>query len=232
MPSPAESRALAPLLDSTLLHPSATEDAIEALCSEARRLGFAAVCVNGCYVATCARLLAGSGVGVAAVVGFPLGAMARDAKVAEARIALADGASELDVVINLGALCSGRDRRVTEDLRGVVREAHGSGALLKVILECSLLDDETKRRACRLACDAGVDFVKTSTGFGGGGATVADVRLLARAVAGCGREVRVKAAGGIRTAEEARAMVGAGASRIGTSSAATIALADAASRGS
>lgn len=204
---------LARTIDHTWLKPDATATQIEALCREAIRYGFHAVCVNSYWVPLAAERLRGSGVKVAAVVGFPLGAGLTAAKAAEAREAVKAGASELDMVLNVGALKSGRPDDVRRDIRAVVEAA--DGALVKVILETGLLTGEEKVAACRLAVEAGAHFVKTSTGFGPGGATVEDVALLRRTV---GPRVGVKASGGIRDAEAARRMLAAGASRLGTSS--------------
>jgi deoxyribose-phosphate aldolase len=204
---------LARTIDHTVLEADATADRIERLCDEARRHGFAAVCVNPCWVSLCVRLLQGSPVAVCTVVGFPLGANESATKADEARRAIAAGATEVDMVLNLGALKAGDHVAVQADIAAV--RAASAGATLKVILECALLTDAEKADACRLAVDAGADFVKTSTGFASGGATVADVMLM-RAVVGpqCG----VKAAGGIRDRAAALAMLAAGADRLGTSS--------------
>ncbi|HSN89816.1 MAG TPA: deoxyribose-phosphate aldolase [Anaeromyxobacteraceae bacterium] len=202
---------LAPYLDHTLLASGASRADLERLCDEARRHGFAAVCVHGDAVADAKRLLRGSGVLAAAVVDFPRGEGATAARVAEAVEAVRAGADEIDLVAPLPALLSGRAERVLEDLRAVVRAA---AVPVKVILETSRLDRDGKVVAAALARCAGAAFVKTSTGFGGGGATVEDVALL-RAVVGDG--MGVKASGGIRTAADARAMIVAGASRIGSS---------------
>lgn len=210
-------RSLARLLDHTLLKPDATGAEIERLCGEARRLGFATVCVHPSWVELCVRLLEGSGVGVCAVVGFPLGATTSAVKAAEAREAAANGARELDMVLHLGALKSGDDAAVLEDIRAV--RAAVPGRTLKVILETGLLSREEKVRACLLAREAGADFVKTSTGFGPGGATVEDVRLLRETV---GPRMGVKASGGIRDAAAAAAMIAAGATRLGTSASVAI----------
>jgi deoxyribose-phosphate aldolase len=204
---------LAPLIDHTLLKPDASRPDIERLCEEARAYGFAAVCVNPVWVRLAARLLARTAVRVASVVAFPLGAQTPAGKAREARALRAEGAHELDMVLNLGALKDGDDAGVVREIEGVVRAA-GPGAVVKVILETCYLTRAEKIRACRLARSAGARFVKTSTGFGPGGATVEDVRLLRRSV---GPRVGVKAAGGIRDLRTARAMVRAGASRIGTS---------------
>ncbi len=200
-------------IDHTLLRPEATREQIDALLREAREYNFYAVCVNGCWTSLCASELAGTGIGVATVVGFPLGAMASRIKAAEAEAAVADGASELDMVINVGALKDGDLDRVRDDIRSVTRVT-GSERITKVIIETALLTDDEKLLACRIAEEAGADFVKTSTGFFGGGATVADVELMRKAV---GSHVRVKASGGIRDREQAAAMIRAGAARLGTS---------------
>ncbi len=205
---------LAPLIEHTLLKPDAARADVERLCGEAVRFGFAAVCVNSAHVAACARLLRGSRVRVCVTVGFPLGAQLPEVKAYEARRAVEEGASEVDMVMNLGTLKSGDDALVEADIRGVVRAA-GPGAAVKVILETALLTREEKVRAALIARAAGAAFVKTSTGFGPGGATVEDVRLLRETV---GPDMGVKASGGIRTRREAEAMVAAGANRIGTSS--------------
>jgi deoxyribose-phosphate aldolase len=212
-------RSIAALIDHTILKPEATRADIVRLCTEARQFGFASVCVNGCWVPLAASELAGSPVKVCTVIGFPLGAASTPAKRAEAEIALRDRATELDMVLNTGALRSGDTDAVTFDIAAVVRVAHASGALVKVILETCLLSDEQKITACRLAVDAGADFVKTSTGFGSGGATEADVSLLRRTV---GPHTGVKASGGIRTLDQLRAMIAAGATRIGASASVSI----------
>ena len=204
---------LAACIDHTLLKPDATDDQIRALCAEAATAGFASACVNPCHVPLVAACLAGSPVKTCAVVGFPLGASASRTKAAEAALAVEQGAAEVDMVLNVGWLKSGRSADVAADIRAVVRAS--AGALVKVILECCFLTDEEKRDACRLAVAAGAHFVKTSTGFGSGGATAADVRLMREAV---GPEIGVKASGGIRTLADALAMLEAGASRIGASS--------------
>ena len=201
-------------IDHTLLKPDATAKDIEQLCREAAEWKFATVCVNPTWVALAARLLGGTGVGVCSVVGFPLGATTPDVKQFETRRAIFDGASEIDMVINVGALKSGDVRLVTDDIRGVVSACHASGAGSKVIIETALLNDEEKVTACTLAKAAGADFVKTSTGFGPGGATAGDVALMRRVV---GDEMGVKASGGVRDLEQLKAMVAAGATRIGAS---------------
>jgi len=206
-------RELAAAIDHTLLAAEATAADVERLCAEAREHGFAAVCVNGLWVARVARALAGSAVAACSVVAFPLGAMEPRAKRAEAERALDDGAREVDAVIALGALLGGDDALVARDLAGLAEACHARSARLKVILECTRLDEATKRRAARLALEAGADFLKTSTGTAGG-ATLADVRLLVELAGG---RARVKASGGIRDAAAAQAMLAAGASRLGTS---------------
>jgi deoxyribose-phosphate aldolase len=205
---------VARMIDHTLLKPDATPDQVAQLCSEARERGFASVCVNPVWVKLCAQLLQGSPVKVCTVVGFPLGATVPEVKVYETRSALENGATEIDMVINIGALKSRDLDSVERDVRGVVEAAHAGGAIVKVIIEAVLLTDEEITAACLLIKQAGADFVKTSTGFAGGGATVHDVELMRRTV---GAEMGVKAAGGIRTYEDAEKMIKAGATRIGTS---------------
>lgn len=205
---------LAKYIDHTLLKPDATPTEIEKLCNEAREYGFAAVCVNPPFTKLCADLLRGTNVAVAVVVGFPLGAHTTATKVFETEQAIVDGATEIDMVINIGALKSKRDDFVREDIRNVVESAHRLCAIVKVIIEAAVLNDEEKVRACRVAKEAGADFVKTSTGFGPGGATVHDVELMRRTV---GPEMGVKAAGGVKTLEQAEQMIAAGATRIGAS---------------
>jgi deoxyribose-phosphate aldolase len=204
-------------VDHTLLKPNATQEEVGKLCEEARAYCFASVCVNPSYVALSAKLLAGSGVKVCTVVGFPLGSTTPTVKAIEARDAIANGADEIDMVINVGALKSGNDAIVFDDIKAV-REAT-RGKLLKVILETSLLSQEEKVRACAMSKKAGADFVKTSTGFGGGGATVEDIALMRQAV---GPLMGVKASGGIRDAKAAEAMIKAGATRLGTSASVAI----------
>jgi deoxyribose-phosphate aldolase len=201
-------------IDHTLLKPDATAKDIEQLCKEAAEWKFATVCINPTWVALAAQKLRGTQVGVCTVVGFPLGATTPDVKQFETRRAIFDGASEIDMVINVGALKSGDVRLVTDDIRGVVSACHSAGAGSKVIIETALLTDEEKITACTLAKAAGADFVKTSTGFGPGGATVADIALMRRVV---GDEMGVKASGGVRDLEQMKAMVAAGATRIGAS---------------
>ncbi len=210
---------IAALIDHTLLKPDATRDQIRAACREALRYGFAAVCVNPAWVPLCADELAGSPVKVATVVGFPLGAAMTEVKMHETEAALRCGAREIDMVLQIGALRSGEYDVVKSEIQSVVELAHGAGALIKVILEAALLDDQQKAVACTLAKFAGADYVKTSTGVAAGGATAHDVALMRATV---GTEMGVKAAGGIRTLEDLRAMLRAGANRIGTSAGAAI----------
>lgn len=205
--------SLAKTIDHTLLKAAATEAQVRQLCAEARACGFASVCVNPVWVPLCARELAGSGVLVCTVIGFPLGANRAETKAAEARLAVDQGASEVDMVMNLGAAKAGDWPGVEADIRAVV-EAAGD-APVKVILETCCLTEEEKIQACRAAERAGARFVKTSTGFGTGGATVEDIRLMRRTV---GDRLQVKASGGVRTCGDALAMLEAGADRIGASS--------------
>jgi deoxyribose-phosphate aldolase len=208
---------LAKYIDHTLLKPDASEEAVLKLCAEARDFGFASVCVNGSFTELVARELKGSGVKTCVVVGFPLGAGTSAAKAFETADAVSRGAEEIDMVISVGRLRSGETAAVREDIRAVVQAAEG--ALVKVIIETCLLTDEQKELACRLAEEAGAHFVKTSTGFSTGGATVEDVALMRRVV---GDRLGVKASGGIRTREDAERMIAAGASRIGASASVTI----------
>ncbi len=207
-------RELAATIDHTLLKAEATEADVRALCGEAATHGFKSVCVNSCWVPLAVSELAGTAVLVCTVVGFPLGAMAAAAKEAEAVIALSDGAREIDMVMNIGQLKSANYAAVGRDIATVEEQCGKAGAGLKVILETSLLTQEEKIAACRLARGAGAQFVKTSTGFGPGGATVEDVELMRRTV---GAEMGVKASGGIRSYEDAMRMIAAGANRIGAS---------------
>jgi deoxyribose-phosphate aldolase len=207
---------IAGLIDHTLLKPEATATDIERLCREAMEFGFWSVCVNPFNVRQAAMCLKGSTVKVCTVVGFPLGANLTETKVYETRFALRDGASEIDMVLNVGALKAGDDSVVRSDIQTVVQACREGHALCKVILETGLLTDIEKTGACQLCVEAGANFVKTSTGFGTGGATVADVALLARLVKPHG--LSVKAAGGIRSLADLRKMVAAGATRIGTGS--------------
>lgn len=201
------------LIDHTLLRADAKPSDIVKLCAEAKEYDFMSVCVNPGYVSLAALELAESDVAVCTVVGFPLGATTSESKALEATIAVEDGATEVDMVINVGKLKAGLDLDVFTDIRGV-KNAVGADIILKVIIETSLLTDEEKVRACLLAKKAGADFVKTSTGFSTGGATVVDVKLMREAV---GTEIGVKASGGVRTLADLEAMVKAGANRIGTS---------------
>jgi deoxyribose-phosphate aldolase len=207
-------RDLARYIDHTLLKPDATEAEIDRLCDEAREFGFAAVCVNPTWVRRCAQRLRGTGVRVASVVGFPFGAGTTEVKAMETRRAIRDGAREIDMVINVGALKSGDEELVRRDVEKVADACREAGALCKVIIEAALLTDEEKVVASHLAKLAKADYVKTSTGFGPGGATVHDVLLMRETV---GPKLGVKAAGGIRSAEDAREMIAAGATRIGAS---------------
>jgi deoxyribose-phosphate aldolase len=212
-------KSLAAMIDHTVLAPDATYQRLDNLCKEALESGFAAVCVNPCHVDRCARTLGGSGVKVATVVGFPLGATLPQVKVYEALEAIALGAVEIDMVINIGALKAKDLNAVQADIAGVVQACHAHSALCKVIIEACLLTDAEKINVCQLAQAAGAEFVKTSTGFSTGGATVADVHLMRQTV---GPRLGVKAAGGIRTLEMAEAMIAAGATRLGTSAGAKI----------
>jgi deoxyribose-phosphate aldolase len=206
--------SVAHMIDHTILKPDATQDEIAQLCYEARKFNFAAVCVNPTYVKLCSDLLAGSDVKVCVVVGFPLGATPTDGKVFETQQAIREGATEVDMVINVGALKSRDYELVERDIASVARACHADNAILKVIIESALLTDEEKVVACQLSKVAGADFVKTSTGFGPGGATVEDVALMRRVV---GPAMGVKASGGIRTYEDAQKMIAAGANRLGAS---------------
>jgi len=206
--------AIASLIDHTILKPEATRDDLVKVCREARQYHFASVCVNPYWVPLVRAELAGSPVRICTVVGFPLGATSTEAKVAETGVALRAGAQEIDMVINIGALRSGDNEAVQSDIRQVVRVAHEAKAIVKVILETALLDDNQKATACTLSKLAGADFVKTSTGFGPSGATAHDVALMRGVV---GPEMGIKAAGGIRTLADLQAMTAAGATRIGAS---------------
>ena len=206
--------SVAALIDHTLLKPDATRQEIDELCREAAQFGFATVCVNPTWVAHAARRLSGTSTGVCSVVGFPFGATTADVKAYETRRAIFDGAREIDMVINIGALKSGDLRTVERDIEGVAASCRECGALSKVIIEAALLSDDEKITACTLAKAAGADYVKTSTGFGPGGATAADVALMRRVV---GAEMGVKAAGGVRDLGALEQMVAAGATRVGAS---------------
>ncbi len=213
--APETENGIAAMIDHTLLKPDATEEQIVALCDEAAEYNFGAVCVNSYWVNTCVEALEDTDVKVAAVVGFPLGAMSTEAKVFETVDAILQGATEIDMVLNVGELKADELANVAEDIRQVVRAAHDYDVIVKVIIETCLLTEEQKVKACLIAKAMGADFVKTSTGFAGGGATLEDVRLM-RAVVG--PEVGVKASGGVRSLADAKAMIEAGATRIGTSS--------------
>lgn len=210
----ATSRDWASFVDHTLLKAEASESDIKKLCDEAAQYKFASVCVNPHWVKRSAEFLRGSGVPVCTVIGFPLGANATDTKVYETRRAIFDGAGEVDMVINIGALKSGDDCTVERDIHQVAEAAHEFGAICKVIIETALLTDDEKVRACLAAKHAGADFVKTSTGFSKGGATVEDIALMRRTV---GADLGVKASGGVKSLDDARAMIQAGATRIGAS---------------
>jgi deoxyribose-phosphate aldolase len=205
---------IAALIDHTLLKPEATKQQIEALCQEAKEYQFASVCVNPTWVSTAAALLQGSGVMVCTVIGFPLGATTSETKAFETKNAIENGANEVDMVINIGALKDHNDELVEKDIRAVVDAAKGK-AHTKVIIETILLTQEEKIRACELSLKAGADFVKTSTGFSTGGATVEDIALMRKTV---GPDMGVKASGGVRSTEDVQKMIEAGATRIGASS--------------
>ena len=209
---PSSPGDVARMIDHTLLKPTTTRAQIVKLCQEAREYGFASVCVNTTWIRLAAQELRGTQVMPIAVVGFPLGAMVTSSKAAETRQAIADGAQEIDMVINIGALKGGDHDKVYDDIRAVVEAA--SGRPVKVILEMNMLNREEKIAGCAICKAAGAHFVKTSTGFGGGGATIADVELMRSVV---GPDMGVKASGGVRTADDVRAMVLAGATRIGAS---------------
>ncbi len=213
-PESEAARQVARYIDHTLLKPDATRDEILKICEEGARFGFASVCINPIWVREAACALRGSGVKVCTVIGFPLGANTPDTKSFEARRAIFDGASELDMVINIGALKSGDYDLALRDIAGVVEVAHEVGYICKVIIETALLTDGEKIRACTLSKEAGADFVKTSTGFSKGGATVADIALMRRVVGG---EMGVKASGGVKDLKQAQDMIRAGATRIGAS---------------
>ena len=211
-----EIKNIASVIDHTLLKPEATEEDIRKLCEEAKKYGFAAVCVNPSYVRLASQCLISTPVNVCTVAGFPLGANLSEIKVREARQAIDDGAGEIDMVINIGALKSGNFELVYNEIKAVADICHEKDVLLKVIIETALLLREEKIKACRLVSQARGDFVKTSTGFGPGGATIHDVVLISEALKGS--SVGIKAAGGIRTYQDAIKMIEAGATRIGTSS--------------
>src|SRR5579871_2050080 len=206
--------AIAALIDHTLLRPDATAADIRKLCEEARQYSFASVCVNPYWVPLAASALAGSSVKVCTVVGFPLGANSTAIKVAETKEAVQAGALEIDMVLNIGELRGGNHDAVRQDIQAVTSAAHQGNAIVKVIIETALLDDQQKAVACALAKSAGAEFVKTSTGFSTHGATTHDVALMRKTV---GPDMGVKASGGIRTLEDLKNMVSAGATRIGAS---------------
>ena len=203
---------LAAMIDHTLLKPEATPAEIKKLCEEAKQYGFATVCINSCYVSLAAKLLKGSKVKPIAVIGFPLGAMSTAAKVFETKQAIKDGAREIDMVINIGWLKAGETKKTLEDIRSIVKACRKKP--LKVILETAKLNEAEKIQACKLSKKAGAAFVKTCTGFGGGGATVEDIRLMRATV---GPKMGVKASGGIRSRADALQLIEAGATRLGTS---------------
>ncbi len=213
-PKPLARAALAAMIDHTLLKPEATPTMVDQLCAEAAEYRFASVCVNPVYVARCAAALTGAGVAVCSVAGFPLGTNVTEIKALEAERAIEDGATEVDIVMNVGALKAADYALVHDDIAAVAKVCADGGAMLKVILETCLLTDEEKVKACELSVEAGADFVKTSTGFSTGGATVEDIALMRKTV---GPEIGVKASGGVRTFEDAEAMVKAGATRLGAS---------------
>ena len=206
--------ALARMIDHTLLKPDATQKEIEKLCAEAKHYRFASVCINPSYVKMCASLLRDTDVKVCTVIGFPLGATSSASKAFETDHAIKDGAREVDMVINIGMLKSGEYDYIKEDILSVVSTAHSFGVLTKVIIETGLLTDEEKVKACMLAKQAGADFVKTSTGFVKGGATAGDIALMRKVV---GPDLGVKASGGVRSQEDALALIASGADRIGAS---------------
>lgn len=210
---PLKSREIASYIDHTLLKPDASKEQITKLCGEASKYNFCSVCVNSSRVSLAAGVLKGTPVKVCAVVGFPLGAMESSAKGFEAAAAIAAGASEIDMVLNIGALKEGDHDFVENDIK-TVRNSCGKGIILKVIIETCLLTDKEKKEACRIAVKAGADFVKTSTGFSTGGATEDDVRLMKNEV---GDNAKVKASGGVRSYDDAVKMIDSGASRLGTS---------------
>lgn len=214
-------KGLARMIDHTLLKPEATTEEIKKLCEEARKYTFASVCINPCYVSLCSEMLRGTPVKVCTVIGFPLGANTTETKRFEAEQAIANGATEIDMVINIGRLKQGDYEYVFNDVNKVVLAAKKNMAVCKVILETALLNDEEKIKACLICKKAGADFVKTSTGFSKGGATAGDIALMRHVV---GSAVGVKASGGIRTREDADAMIASGADRIGASASVKIVL--------
>lgn len=206
-------KKIASMIDHTLLKPDSTRDDIITLCEEAKKYHFATVCIHPFWILTAKEILKESDVGITTVIGFPLGVTSTYAKVAETRDAIASGATEVDMVINIGALKSGDDGAVMLDIKRVVQESDGK-AVVKVIIETGYLSQEEKKRACLLAKEGGADFVKTSTGFGPGAATVEDIKLMRETV---GSDMGVKASGGVRDRSTAEAMIAAGATRIGAS---------------
>lgn len=213
---PKTKQEFAKFIDSTLLRPDATEREIAALCQDAKENGFAAVCVNPCYVEQCKNHLAGSDIAIATVIGFPLGANVSNVKFYEAGLALLAGAKELDMVLNISMFKSGNYSYVENEIFEIVRLAHEAKAIVKVIIETALLSEKEKIEACKIVSNTGAHFIKTSTGFSRAGATVDDVALLRKH---CSPLVQVKASGGVKTAEFALQLIEAGATRIGTSSA-------------
>lgn len=209
---------IAKYIDHTILKPQTTEEQVIKVCEEAKKYGFASVCVNAYYTSLVAKELKGTDVKTTVVVGFPLGATTKEVKAFETKQAIENGANEIDMVINIGALKDKKYDLVRDDIKAVV-DAAKDKAIVKVIIETCLLTDEEKVKACELSKEAGADFVKTSTGFSTGGATVEDVRLMRKTV---GEEVGVKASGGVRTIEDAKAVIDAGANRIGASSSVAI----------
>ncbi|MDP9905271.1 deoxyribose-phosphate aldolase [Arthrobacter bambusae] len=209
------SASIASYIDHTLLKPEASEAEVRQVCAEAAEYKFKSVCVNPIWVKTVTKALKGSGVLTCSVVGFPLGATPSDVKAFEARGAVLDGADEIDMVINIAAARAGDKGALVDDITTVAEAVHAGGAILKVIIETALLTDEQKVLACEASVEAGADFVKTSTGFNGGGATVEDVALMRKTV---GPDLGVKASGGVRSLADAQAMIAAGATRIGASS--------------
>ncbi|UVJ40737.1 deoxyribose-phosphate aldolase [Arthrobacter sp. CJ23] len=207
--------SIASYIDHTLLKPEASEAEVLKVCSEAAEYKFKSVCVNPIWVKTVTKALKGSGVLTCSVIGFPLGATPSDVKAFEARGAVLDGADEIDMVINMAAARAGDKGALVDDIKAVAEAVHTGGAILKVIIETSMLNDEQKVLACEASVEAGADFVKTSTGFNGGGATAEDVALMRRTV---GPGLGVKASGGVRSLADAQAMIAAGATRIGASS--------------
>lgn len=207
--------SIASYIDHTLLKPEASEAEVRQICAEAAEYKFKSVCVNPIWVKTVTKALKGSGVLTCSVIGFPLGATPSDVKAFEARGAVLDGADEIDMVINIAAARAGDKGALVDDITAVAEAVHAGEAILKVIIETSLLNDEQKVLACQASVEAGADFVKTSTGFNGGGATVEDVALMRKTV---GPDLGVKASGGVRSLADAQAMIAAGATRIGASS--------------